>query len=411
MDVIVNFSATKLDFSTRPLFALIPLAVCTNAFSLSIEEAVNAQLALGPLPCAELLSGYSDNSGRFTGGLLDICSAAVPAGSISNSSDGNAAIATSTAVVVSNIVKNIHEGKNSSEEAITTKINPDWSLFFTAEAETLDKEETDFSGAYKSDYSRVIAGVTYNASTTAAYSFAIDSTRQDGDYNSGGNFKHNAYGVHLLASFRPTDQWFFSALATMNSISAEYLRETHFSYDFNNASIFTVAGSPSAEYKYDQYGINLEAGYEYLTGRYTISPSIGLQWQETNYDTYSENGITGLELTFYDRNQTSLQTTLGLTTSTSFSTDFGTVNPQLGLTWYHEPRDQSNGEVSFMGDSFNKRFQYEADEPDSDFLTISAGAVFAFKQGLQGFINLQTMTGHGYYDSEIISLGFRLELE
>ena len=409
MNVIVSFSTPKLNLSVKHLFALLPAAVSTNAFSLSLEEAVNAQLALGPLPCAELLNGYADNNERFSGGLLDICSAAVPAGSISNSSGGSSAIATTTPAVMSHVVKDIHAGKNS-DEAVTTKINPDWSLFVTAETETLDKEETDFSGAYDSDIFRVIAGVTYSANTAAVYSFAIDGTRQDGEYNSGGNFEHNSYGARLLASFRPTDQWFVSALASVSSISAEYHRDDHFSYDFNNASVFSTTGSPAADYEYDLYGMNLEAGYEYQTGRYTFSPSIGLQWQRTDYGTYSENGDSGLELTFYDRTQTSLQTTLGLTTTASFSTGFGAVNPQLGLAWHHELNDQDNGEISFVDDSFGKRFQYETDEPDSNFLTISAGAVFVFKQGLQGFANMQTMAGHGYYDNVIASLGFRLEL-
>jgi uncharacterized protein YhjY with autotransporter beta-barrel domain len=410
MSVMVHLSPPKLNLSVKHLLPLLPLAVSTNAFSLSLEEAVNAQLALGPLPCAELLSGYADNTDRFSGGLLDICSAAVPAGTVSNSSGGNSAVATTTPAVMSNVVKNIHAGKNSSDEAITTKINPDWSLFFTAEAEALDKEETDFSGAYDSDSFRVLAGVTYSANPAAVYSFAFDSTRQDGDYNSGGNFEHNSYGARLLASFRPTDQWFVSALTSVSSISADYQREGHFSFDFNHASVFSTTGTPAADYEYDLYGINLETGYEYQTGRYTFSPSIGLQWQKTDYGTYSETGNSGLELTFYDRKQMSLQTTLGLTTTASFSTSFGAVNPQLGLAWHHELKDQSNGEISFIGDSFNERFQYETDELDSNFLTISAGAVFVLKQGLQGFVNVQTMAGHDYYDSVIANLGFRLEL-
>lgn len=410
MSVIVYFSPSKPDLKIKYLFALISAVVSTNAFSLSLEEAVNDQLALGPLPCAELLDGYADNTGRFSGGLLDICSAAVPAGAASNSSGGNAAIATTTPAAMSNVVKNIHAGKKSSGEVITTNINPDWSLFFTAEAETLDKEETYFSGAYDSDFFRAVAGMTYSANAAAVYSFAVDTTRQDGTYNSGGDFEYDSYGARLLASFRPTDQWFISALASTNSISAKYQRESHFSYDFNNASVFSTTGSPAADYKYDQYGINLETGYDYQTGRYTFSPSIGLQWKESDYGTYSETGSSGLELTFYDRKQTSLQTTLGLTTTTSFSTGFGVANPQLSLAWHHELKDRDNGEVSFIGDSFNERFQYETDEPDKDFLTVSAGAVFVFKKGLQGFVNLQTMAGHSYYDNMIASLGFRLEL-
>jgi uncharacterized protein YhjY with autotransporter beta-barrel domain len=406
----VNLLAPKLNLSVKHLLALIPLVVSNNAFSVSLEEAVNAQLALGPLPCAELLDGYADNTGRFSGGLLDICSAAVPAGSTSNSSGGNSALATTTPAAMSRVVKDIHAGKESGDEVVTTKINPDWSLFFTAEIETLDKEETDFSGAYDSDFFRAIAGVTYSANPAAVYSFAIDATQQDGDYDSGGDFENDSYGARLLASFRPVDQWFISALASINSISAEYQRNSHFSYDFNNASVFSTSGAPAADYEYDLYGLNLEAGYDYQAGRYTLTPSIGLQWQKTDYDTYSESGNTGLELTFYDRKQTSLQTILGLTAITSFSTNIGVINPQVGIAWHHELEDQEYGEVSFVGDSFNERFEYETDEPDSDFITISAGAVLVFKQGLQGFVNVQTMAGHSYYDNLIASLGFRLEL-
>lgn len=403
--------ASKLTQTPYSLSACIIslLVFANNTTAQSLDEAINEQLALGPLPCAELLADVADNTDRLTGGLLDICSAAVPAGSAGDSSGGGSASPISAPTIMQSITNAAHGDKDKSNELIS--INKAWGIFFTAEAESLDRENSDFEQGYDSDRARFIFGTSYTASPTAVYSLALDINQHEGDYSSGGNFENDSKGLRFLSSFRPTKNTFLTVLGAYDSVSAKQERDTNFSYLFNGASIFSTSGAANADYDYDQYGLSIDTGYEYQTGQYTLTPTAGIHWNRNDFSTHSETGNSGLELTFYDSEEESLQSIIGINLSASYGTGFGTFNPQFGLNWHHEFKDdRRTAEVSFTGDTLAERFTYETEEKDSDFFNVSAGFVLVFKGGLQGFANIQTLVGHDYYDSTIASLGLRYEL-
>ncbi len=96
-----------------------------------------------------------------------------------------------------------------------------------------------------------------------------------------------------------------------------------------------------------------------------------MDWVYTDFENYSEKGNSGLELTFYDDDMTSLQTTLIVQGSTDISikTRKGMVMSLQGsLAWKHEfDKDQRDVEVSFVDDTRAKRFTYQTEKPDRDF--------------------------------------------
>lgn len=381
-----------------------------NTLAQSLDEAINQQLALGPLPCAELFAGVTDNTDRLTGGLLNICSAAVPAGAVSSSGGGGSATPISTPVAMQNIVDAAH-GDKQAKDNTSLAIDNKWSLFFTAESESLDRDNTEFEQGFQSDQSRFIFGSSYSPNPKVVYSLAHYINRHKGDYDGGGDFENSSEGARLLSSFRPTENTFINLLAGFDSVSSARERAADFSFEFNNASVFSTSGSARSDYDYDRYGLNFDAGYQHQYGRYTVSPSLGLLWNNEDYGTYSEGGNTGLELTFYDDERESLQSLLGLNISANFGTSFGVLSPQLGFTWHHEfEDDQRRAEVSFTGDNLAERFSYQTEAADSDFFNINAGVAVIFKGGLQGFVNIQALAGHEFYDNTIASLGLRYEL-
>ncbi|MGH1485278.1 MAG: autotransporter outer membrane beta-barrel domain-containing protein [Cellvibrionaceae bacterium] len=413
------FNQKTLFIPIKTLTLPLSLLITANASALSLDEAVNAQLTTaGSQACAELLNGFSaaENAGRLTGGLEGICATIIPAGTnpAANSAGGGAAAPISAPAAMQELADVSHgKEKSTSDNIINTSINANWNLFFTAEVETLDRDQTDFEHGYNSDRKRFLGGLTYTANPKSVYSLAIDYNEQEGDFiDNDGEFERDSLGLRLLASYRPTQNTFFSVLAGYDDVSAEHERTTGFSFILNNTPIDTpVSGTPEADYDYNQYGLSVLGGYDYQKGNYTITPSIGLNWSKSDYGTYSETGNSGLELTFYDDEEKSLQSVIALTTSASFSRSYGTINPQFGIAWHHEfEDDQRSAEVSFTGDTFNERFEYQTEAPDRDFFNLSAGVVFALKSGIQTFINIQGLAGHEFYDNYIVSLGVRKEL-
>ncbi len=389
----------------KVLLAGVSLAVANSTFAQSLQDAVNTQLSADPFPCEELRAG-NDIPGRFTGALDTICGAVVPAGSGASSGGGNSATPIAAPSAMTEFVDDAHNGTTEG-----VSIARDWNLFFTIEGERFEQDNTDFLEGYDSDKRLFIAGLGYRASDRTVFGLSVNVGQEDGDFDLGGSLDQDSIGVRLLGSFRPSEKTSILVVAGMDSISTEQDRNASISFNLNGGSFFYQEGVASSDYDQDQYGLSVLVTREYQHGKFTFMPELGLSWERTDYDTYSETGNYVLDLTYYDNERTSLQRTLGLTTTAAYSTSFGSVVPQLGIKWFHEfDDDQRDVFVSFVCDTLSERFSYQTTTPDRNFFHIDAGVVFVLTNGVQAFANVRTLAGHDYYDSVAGSLGFRIEL-
>lgn len=379
----------------RMALLALPLAVglTTNVQALSLDEAVIQQLITDLLPCRNLRDAGAD----FTGNLLTICSRETPIQGVTSSSGGGAATPASM------------PGNRFSEDAESiTSDSGNWSMFFTVENESLDRDASESESAFDSSLNSFVIGASYMPTITSAYSLVLDVTEQDGDYKGGGDFALDTTGLHFLASFQTTDQFSIDVAATYQDISAERQRVTNFT---DTGASRSYDGTPDADYGYDQIGLALRGTYDFNAGSLNIATQFGFDWLNSDYGTYSEQGSSGLELTFHDDEKKSLQAVLGIQGSYSMDTSFGAFIPQIDLTWRHEFKsDERDVNVSFVQDLNSIQFSYQTDELDSDFAELSVGGVFVFKNGTQAFITVQTLLAHEYYDSFMASAGLRIEL-
>ena len=171
-----------------------------------------------------------------------------------------------------------------------------------------------------------------------------------------------------------------------------------------------VIGSPDADFDADQYGFFVSAGYDLSFGAVTITPRAAYEWQRIDYETFSETGFSGLELTFHEFDVTSSLSTVGLAGSFAISTPVGVLVPQASFDWKHQfDLDQQNLDVSFVNDTRSRKFNYENEEPDRDYYEINAGLVLVMANGLQAFGNYRTFTGHSRFDSDAYTVGLRYD--
>lgn len=395
----------------------VPLALfllscffAANVRAVSLDDAVNAQLENlpGVGPCGRLLNA----GGVPTGNLETICARAVPVGSTPSSTGGGSATPAATPNVSSSVADDWRE---TGGEAVS--IAGPWSLFLTAENESLDRKASGTEGAFDSGLNRVVVGGSFSPSTRAALSLALDMSQHEGDFRNGGDFSYDSRGLRLLGEFNPAPPFSLVVLGFYDDVSAERQRVARFDDSIrvddsiNEVSIFSVEGTPETGYDYGQLGMTIQGAYELTAGQLSVSPQLGLDWINSDYGTYNERGDSGLELTFHDDKRTSLQSALGLQATYAVGTSFGAVIPQLGFTWRHEFEDDArNVTVSFVEDANATRFQYQTDTSDSDFFEVSAGSVWVLKNGVQMFVHVQTLVAHQVYDSLTASAGVRVEL-
>lgn len=379
----------------RMTLLALPLAVslATNVQALSLDEAVDEQLKIERLPCIAL----RDAGSNFTGNLLTICSRATAVLGVATSSGGSAATPVSMP----------GNGFSEGPESITSD-SGNWSMFFTADNESLDRDASESEGAFDSSLNSFVIGASYMPTITSAYSLVLDVTEQDGDYEGGGDFALDTTGLRFLASFQTTDQFSIDIAASYEDVSAERQRVTNFT---DLGALMSIDGTPNADYGYDQIGLALRGIYDFNAGSLNIATQFGFDWLNSDYGTYSEQGTSGLALTFHDDEKKSLQAVLGIQGSYSMDTSFGAFIPQIDLTWRHEFKDDERDvNVSFVQDLNSIQFSYQTDELDSDFAELSLGGVFVFKNGTQAFVTVQTLLAHEDYDSFMASAGLRIEL-
>ena len=80
------------------------------------------------------------------------------------------------------------------------------------------------------------------------------------------------------------------------------------------------------------------------------------------------------------------------------------------LDWHHEfKNDQRSVGVQFVQDNRSnpQKFSYDTENPDEDFGYFGTGVSIRYDNGIQLFANVQTLLGHEFYDSTLLSFGLR----
>jgi uncharacterized protein YhjY with autotransporter beta-barrel domain len=126
-------------------------------------------------------------------------------------------------------------------------------------------------------------------------------------------------------------------------------------------------------------------------------------------DGYRESGHTGLELIYDNQNIQSLITTAGLFGSVAVSTGFGVILPQATEEYVHEfLDDQRSVGFRLAKDLGQRRFLYQTDPPDRDYVNLGVGVSMVLPNGLQPFLNFRELVAYRDRSSHTVTVGLRI---
>ena len=422
-------------FSKRSSFAFllgtVALVFPIAGYPQSLNDAVKSQLEIRDFVRCEQLKGGQPNADTYlTGKLGEECtkgggSTGFPP-SISNG--GGAATPTTLPSIVQQRLREAR-GEEKTPATTVSAASADAAVeggkrrgvFIAGEYESLDREVTTFEDGYDSDIQRLVAGVDFQPAVRWVAGIAFDAAKQKGDFNGGGDFEVKSYGLVGFGSFLPTDKTFVQFYGGFARDSYSRDRMGVFTYlnpDGSPRVPPTLSGIQNADYNADVYSAGILGGYDFPMRNVTISPFVGIDWKRIEFDTYSESGFdtsggasgpSGLELTFYENRQTSLQSSIGVQALVALRAGFWVVVPQASVNWKHEfENDQRTVQVSFVGDRRAKRFTYQTDEPERDWGEINVGVTAVSPGGLQVFGNYRTLVEHAFFDSNVVTVGIRV---
>ncbi|WFP52196.1 autotransporter outer membrane beta-barrel domain-containing protein [Methylomonas sp. EFPC3] len=284
-------------------------------------------------------------------------------------------------------------------------------LFFSGQFEAIDRRSTRFETGYNGNVQGGAIGADWRANDWLLAGAALNYSNTDSRFANLGGFRVDAFGPALYATLTPNDNAFVDIVLEYARQWRERDRLT--SFPSLGANKRPVSGMVSSDFGADHYAANALAGYDFWFGGIVIGPRLGFRYSEMSLDAYRETGTTGLELNFLRDRIRSLQSSVGLMLSTALSTPGGVVAPQISFDWTHEFQNkQRDLRASFVQDGRANPtvFTFNNDRPDRDFYHLGAGIGLTLPNGIQPFVNFDTLLGNRFFDHLVGTVGVRLEL-
>jgi outer membrane autotransporter protein len=395
------------------LGALLATFVSASVSAQGFQEAIRRQLNND---CAVL----GTDPDFYAPDLWAICSSQFgsPRGT---SESGNGGGSSQTAAV------SVESRRKSQLEESTIDLTSRWGVFLNAGSEALNREQTDFGAALESTVTTLTAGLDFRVNKAFIVGIAGVGRKTSGDFNRGGDFETDSIGATLYASITPADAMFIDLSVSSSKKDHEVNRRAQFTEIDNGGSFNNFDGILNSETDGSELGAQLQFGYDFNVGRFTVGPRVGATWTHTEVDGYSESGglpgtvavnfvrgARGLALVFEDQEADSLQGAAGMQASFAPGMSFGALLVQGNLDYIHEfDNDQRSVNIRFVQDirPVPRTFQYQTEEPDRDFVRLGLSFVAVLRNGVQPFLSLQSMLSNSQFDENYgATLGVRFEL-
>jgi outer membrane lipase/esterase len=278
------------------------------------------------------------------------------------------------------------------------------SLFTSVDYQSFDKDTTRFETGFDRDTVGGTIGADYMLRNGLILGAAVSYGHEFGSYDGGGGFDHDAYGILVYGSFVPITSMFVDAVAGYTRKNYSFDRRAGFA-----RAGFNTAGATSGDTDGNEFKFGVNAGYDFLLGRFTVGPRVGVLYRETTIDGFRESGRTGLELDYDNQNIQSLTTTVGVFGSVAISTGFGVIVPQASAEYVHEfLDDQRSVGFRLVQDVAQRRFLFQTDPPDRDYFNLGVGVSMVLANGFQPFLNFRELVGYRDRSSHTVTLGLRI---
>lgn len=236
-------------------------------------------------------------------------------------------------------------GKFKTQNATSSSRFTSWGTF--TEGKSWTKAEGSVPGI-KENRSVIILGLDYKLGKHATIGAAGAYSQKYLDERDGeGSANIKSYTGHLYALWNQ-----YPGRGGWHVSGAFGAGKVHF--DTTRSLDFVDREADSNHHGYS-YSLAAETGYDHLAGKWTISPSLDLEYVHLYEQEYSESGADSLDLEMDSRDSHSLQSDLGLSISRVCNLKTIRLVPKLKIKWLHEFLPESR-DVSARFRGYSPRF-------------------------------------------------------
>jgi outer membrane autotransporter protein len=276
-----------------------------------------------------------------------------------------------------------------------------WNGFIDGGVDLADVDHN--SDVSHSNYTtgRVRGGVDYRIARNFRVGAFFGYSHTDADLDEEGSKAHiNSYSPGIFATYADKRGFYANGIFT-------YTRND---YSTDRDIIFpgvdrTATGAPSG----NQYGGDLDGGYEFHQGNWTFGPSAGLTYVNLGINSFSESGAGAADLSINSQSAESLRSRLGGTVRYDAKICSFTVTPHLSAFWQHEFLDGGNFITSQFEGLPAGSFSVETTPGDSDDALLDFGIDAEITNSLTLFVDYESEAGGDTYFGQAATAGVRLD--
>jgi len=275
----------------------------------------------------------------------------------------------------------------------------------------LDKDNTRFETGFEQNTVGTTIGADYSFRGRAILGAAFNYAHEFGDFAGvNGGFDNNLYGITLYGSVVPVDNLFIDVFLgyTRKEYSFDRRVDLQLPPGAGGGPTLVALGRTTSDTHSNEIHTGVMVGYDFILGRFTIGPRVGVNYSDARIAGYQEHGQTGIELVYDNRNIVSLTSHAGFFASMAISTGFGVLVPQTTFDYVHEFEfDQRSLGFSFLYTPTRPRFLFQTDFPDRNFFNLGLGTVLVLQGGKSVFVNVVELLGYNTRTATTVTGGIR----
>jgi outer membrane autotransporter protein len=152
---------------------------------------------------------------------------------------------------------------------------------------------------------------------------------------------------------------------------------------------------------------NIGAGYDWHLNGWILSPIGSVDFARIAQNGYDESGAGSLGLTVHSRSDCSLRTSIGAKVARPMEFTWGTLIPELRMTWGHEWLSSSRDIAANFQGSATSNFTTKTVPTPSDWASVSAGLTVKHSERLSVSARISTDLFRNDYNALAGSLSLR----
>ncbi len=247
---------------------------------------------------------------------------------------------------------------------------------------------------------RVRAGIDYRVSTTVRVGALFGYSHTDANLdNEGSTAKVDSYTPGLYVAYADKKGFYANGLVT-------YTRNE---YSTNRNIIIpgvnrTASGSTAG----NQFGADIDGGYEFHRKNWTFGPSLGLTYVNLGIDNFNETGAGAANLSVNNQSNDSLRSRIGGTVRYAANIGSIVLTPHASAFWQHEFLNNPALITSAFQGLPGGTFSVQTPRGDSDTALLGFGIDAELNKTVTLFVDYQAEAGGSTFFGQSASAGVKV---